>query len=70
MDKMKNYEILNSPLKRPNEINFILPESSSAERSSPRLKNNLGSESSSCAVKNDPRETLLLPFMGSSRKEV
>jgi hypothetical protein len=42
MDKMKNHELLNSPWRRPNEINFILQESSLDDRSSLRLKNNLG----------------------------
>jgi hypothetical protein len=69
MDKMKNHELLNSPWRRPNEINFILQESSSDDRSSFRLKNNLGFELSE-GVKNESRGTLLLPFMETSPKEV
>lgn len=69
MGKIKNHEMSNLLLRRPNEINFVLLESSSDERSSIPLKNNLGSGSANI-VNNDSRGPLLLPYMGGSLKEV
>ncbi len=61
MDKMKNYDFLNSPLMTPEEFNFILLEPAVAEIHSSNLKNGVRSEMVDI-LKNDLTGTLLLPF--------
>lgn len=62
MDKMKNYDFLNSPVMGPEEINFILLEPSLAEIDSSRLKKEVRSEMVDI-LKKDLTGTLLLPFL-------
>ncbi|MGC1403867.1 MAG: hypothetical protein WA974_13185 [Thermodesulfobacteriota bacterium] len=61
MDKMKNYDFLNSPLMTPEEFNFILLEPAVAEIHSSNLKKGVRSEMVDI-LKNDLTGTLLLPF--------
>ncbi len=62
MDKLKNYELLNSPFMSPEEINFILLEPSFEEISSSQQKKTVKSEMVDI-LKNDLTGTLLLPFI-------
>ena len=61
MDKIKNYDFLNSPLMTPEEFNFILLEPAVAEIHSSNLKKDVRSEMVDI-LKNDLTGTLLLPF--------
>ena len=62
MEGLKKFEILTSPLMNPAEINFILLESSKEEFISSHIRKDTGSEFINM-IKNDPKGTLLLPFL-------
>jgi hypothetical protein len=62
MDKMKNYDFLNSPLMTPEEINLILLEPAVDEITSSNLKKGVRSEIVDI-LKNDLTGILLLPFL-------
>lgn len=62
MDKMNNYDFLNSPVIGPEEINFILLEPSLDEIGSSNLKKEVRSEMVDI-LKNDLTGILLLPFL-------
>ncbi len=67
MDKMKNYDFLNSPIMSPEEIDFILLEPSLDEIGSSNLKKEVRSEMVDI-LKNDLTGTLLLPFLKTEIK--
>ena len=69
MDQIKNLERVNPALEKSEGINFILVESSNQETTSPRLSYAFNPTLANDSPKS-PNGTLLLPFMGASRKEV
>ncbi len=67
MEKMKNYEMLNSPLIDSEGINFILVWPSSNQPFSPHLKEGLKTPAFGVR-KNDPTGILLLPFLKTGKE--
>jgi len=67
MESIKKYDLFNSPLMNPEEINIILSEPSLDELFSPHQKKGVRSEFIDI-VKHDPSGTLLLPFIKTGSK--
>ncbi len=67
MEKMKKYEMLNSPLIDSEGINFILVGPSSDQLFSPHPKEGLKTRAFSLQ-KNDPTGILLLPFLKNGKE--
>lgn len=61
MEKLNNFDFLNSPLMNADDINFILLEPSLDEMHSPQTKKNVKTEMLQI-LQNDKTGVLLLPF--------